>query len=152
MFTETKELRDALVDSEPVRSVLAMTRKLDIALLSAVDLSAQSKALEYGVISRELWQSLRKTGAVGDICGHYLDVDGRLADHPIAARTVKPHFDDLRRVPELVLAAGGRQKASIIRGAILAGLCHVLITDENAASLLLGAPHPKQSAARPGRD
>jgi DNA-binding transcriptional regulator LsrR (DeoR family) len=147
MFAETSELRDALVDSEPVRSVLQMTRQLDIALLSAVDLSTQSKALEYGVITRELWRSLREAGAVGDICGHYLDADGKLADHPIAARTVKPSLDDLRQVPELVLAAGGRQKAPIIRAAILAGLCRVLITDEAAATLLLGTAHPKQPAA-----
>jgi DNA-binding transcriptional regulator LsrR (DeoR family) len=137
MFAETKQLRDALVASEPVRSVLDMARRVDMALLSAVDLSAQSKALEYDVIPRQLWQSLRDAGAVGDICSHYLDVDGKSVAHPIAARTINPTLDDLRNVPELILAAGGRQKTSIIRSAILARLCHVLITDEIAASALL---------------
>jgi DNA-binding transcriptional regulator LsrR (DeoR family) len=137
MFAETAQLRDALVGSEPVRSVLDMVRRLDIALLSAVDLSAQSKALEYGVISRQLWQSLREAGAVGDVCGHYLDIDGKPVDHSLTTRTINPRLDDLRNVPQLVLAAGGRQKAAIIRGAILAGLCHVLITDEIAAAALL---------------
>jgi DNA-binding transcriptional regulator LsrR (DeoR family) len=137
MFAETKELRDALVGSEPVRGVLDMARRVDMALLSAVDLSAQSKALEYDVISRQLWQSLRGAGAVGDICSHYLDADGKPVAHPIACRTVNPTLDDLRGVPELILAAGGRQKVAIIRAAILARLCHVLITDEIAASALL---------------
>jgi DNA-binding transcriptional regulator LsrR (DeoR family) len=137
MFAETKQLRDALVSSEPVRGVLEMARKVDMALLSAVDLSAQSKALEYDVVSRQLWQSLRDAGAVGDICSHYLDADGRPVVHPIAARTISPSLDDLRNMPELILAAGGRQKVAIIRGAILARLCHVLITDEFAASALL---------------
>src|SRR5882757_3894463 len=134
MFAETKQLRDALVSSEPVRSVLDMARRVDMALLSAVDLSAQSKALEYDVISRRLWQSLRDAGAVGDVCSHYLDIDGKPIAHPIAARMINPTLDDLRNVPELILAAGGRQKVSIIRGAILARLCHVLVTDEIAAS------------------
>jgi DNA-binding transcriptional regulator LsrR (DeoR family) len=137
MFAETKQLRDALVSSEPVRSVLEMARQVDMALLSAVDLSAQSKALEYDVITRQLWQSLRDAGAVGDICSHYLDIDGKPIAHPIAARTINPTLDDLRNVPELILAAGGRQKVSIIRGAILARLCHVVVTDEIAASALL---------------
>jgi len=88
MFAETKQLRDALVSSEPVRSVLEMARQVDMALLSAVDLSAQSKALEYDVITRQLWQSLRDAGAVGDICSHYLDIDGKPIAHPIAARTI----------------------------------------------------------------
>jgi DNA-binding transcriptional regulator LsrR (DeoR family) len=95
------------------------------------------------VISRQLWQSLRDAGAVGDICGHYLDIDGRPVDHPISTRTVNPTLDDLRNVPELVLAAGGRQKVAIIRGAIGARLCHVLITDEVAAAALLSGRPPR---------
>lgn len=137
MFAETRELREALVGSEPVRSVLEMARRVDIALLSAVDLSKQSKALEYEVITREGWRSLRDAGAVGDVCGHYLDADGNRIAHPIAARVINPPLDHLRQIPELVLAAGGPQKIDIIKGAIGAGLCHVLITDEAAASALL---------------
>lgn len=141
MFAETQELRDALVQSEPIKRVLSMVRHLDIALLSAIDLSMQSKALEYGVISSHLCQSLRDSGAVGDICGHYLDADGHPVEHPvehpIAARMISPDLDHLRRVPRLVLAAGGKQKVPITRSAIRAGLCHVLITDEDAAQDLL---------------
>ena len=135
-----------ITSSEPVRGVLEMARNVDMALLSAVDLSAQSKALEYDVISRQLWQSLRDAGAVGDICSHYLDADGKPVAHPIAARTINPSLDDLRNVPELILAAGGRQKVAIIRGAILARLCHVLITDEIAASAR-GAGMPADAAS-----
>lgn len=137
MFAESRSLRDALIASEPIKSVLAMVPTLDLALLSAIDLSKQSKPLEYGVISRATWQSLRDAGAVGDICGHYLDAEGRTIDHPLTSLVVNPKLDDLRRVPELVLAAGGRQKVAIIRAAIRARLCHVLITDEDAAKELV---------------
>jgi DNA-binding transcriptional regulator LsrR (DeoR family) len=136
MFAPTAELRDALVSSEPVRSVLAMVGELDIALLSAVDLSEQSKALEYRVISRETWQSLRDAGAVGDICGHYLDSDGNEVAHPLTRRVVHPPMRDLKAVRERVLAAGGLQKLPIIIAAIRAGLADVLITDERAAAAL----------------
>lgn len=133
MYAETRTLRDALVTSEPVRSVLAMVPTLDMALLSAIDLSEQAKPLEYGVITRETWTSLREAGAVGDICGHYIDVQGRPVDHPLTSRVINPPLDDLRRVPELVLAAGGLQKLAIITAAMRARLCHVLITDEETA-------------------
>jgi DNA-binding transcriptional regulator LsrR (DeoR family) len=137
MYAETADLRKLLVASDPVREVLQMTRKLDMALLSAIDLSRESKALEYGVISRDTWRTLRSAGAVGDVCGHYLDAEGAAVDHPIAKRTVNPSLADLRAVRELVLAAGGAHKAPIIRAAIRAQLCHVLITDESAATALL---------------
>ncbi len=137
MYAETADLRKLLVASEPVRDVLQMTRKLDMALLSAIDLSRESKALEYGVISRDTWRGLRAAGAVGDVCGHYLDAEGAAVDHPIARRTVNPPLTDLRAVRQLVLAAGGAHKAPIIRAALRAQLCHVLITDEAAATTLL---------------
>jgi DNA-binding transcriptional regulator LsrR (DeoR family) len=137
MFAPTEALRDALVSSEPVRSVLAMVADLDIALLSAIDLSEQSKALEYGVISRETWQSLREAGAVGDICGHYLDRDGNGVKHPLTRRVIHPSMRDLVQVPERILAAGGVQKVPIIQAAIRAGLADILITDEKAAAALL---------------
>lgn len=133
MFAETPELRDALVRSEPICGVLAMVPTLDLALLSAIDLSEQSKSLEYGVISRETWQSLRDAGAVGDICGHYLDEAGRPVEHSLTSRVVNPALNDLLQLSEIVLAAGGRQKTAIIRAAIRARLCHVLITDEEVA-------------------
>jgi DNA-binding transcriptional regulator LsrR (DeoR family) len=140
MFAETPQLRDLLVASESVRSVLAMARRVDLALLSAIDLTKASKALEYGVISAELWRSLRDAGAVGDICGHYLDAAGRPVAHPVARLTISPALDDLRKIPELVLAAGGAQKAAIIKAAIAARLCRTLITDEAAAAALLADP------------
>lgn len=139
MFAETAGLRDALVNSEPVRGVLQMACGVDMALLSAIDLSEQSKALEYGVISPQTRDSLLGAGAVGDVCGHYLDLHGKPIDHPIVGRTIHPALDDLRRIPELILAAGGEHKVPIIKGAIQAKLCHVLITDELAASVLLSA-------------
>lgn len=139
MLVESSDLRKLLMASEAVRAVLQMTPRLDVALLSAVDLSRDSRALEYGVISREAWRSLRTAGAVGDICGHYLDPDGTVVDHAIARRTINPPLADLRSIKTLILAAGGAQKAPVIRGAIRAGLCHVLITDEAAATALLSA-------------
>jgi lsr operon transcriptional repressor len=137
MLAESADLRKLLMASDPVREVLQMTRRLDMALLSAVDLSRDSRALEYGVISRDTWRSLRTAGAVGDICGHYLDIEGSVVDHPIARRTINPPLADLQSVKELVLAAGGAHKAPIILGALRAGLCHILITDEAAATAVL---------------
>lgn len=140
MFADTAELKDAFVASEPIRSVLSMVSQLDMALLSAIDLSKQSKALEYGLIDKNVWRSLLKAGAVGDICGHYLNAEGQVIEHPLAARVVSPPLEHLRKVRRVVLAAGGIQKLAIIRAAIRARLCHVLITDEDVARSLLSTP------------
>jgi DNA-binding transcriptional regulator LsrR (DeoR family) len=137
MFADTTALRDALVISEPVRSVLAMVSHLDMVLLAAIDLSETSKALEYRLIDRKVRRSLLDAGAVGDICGHYLDAEGRSIGHDLASRVINPPLKELLKVPQIVLAAGGLQKLAIIRAGIRARLCHVLITDEQVARALL---------------
>lgn len=136
MFAPTPELRDALVNNEPVKSILGMTGKLDIILLSAIDLSEHSKALEYGVIDDASRLSLLAAGAVGDICGHYLTVQGQPVNHPLARRVINPPLDQLRQVPRRVLAAGSLHKKDIILAALRAGLCNVLICDESVGQAL----------------
>lgn len=137
LIAESESLKLALTASEPIRTVLNMVGQVDIALLTAKDLTDQSTALNHGVISQETCVSLRAAGAVGDICGHYLDAGGQLVAHPIAKCIINPALEQIRGIPEIVLAAGGLHKVPIVRSAILAGLCHVLITDEKAAAALL---------------
>ena len=136
MFADTPDLRKLLMASDPVREVLQKTRRLDMALLSAVDLSRESHALKYGVIPQYLALAAHRRRR-----GRHLRPlprrRGRRVDHPIARRTINPPLPDLQAVKELVLAAGGAHKAPIIRGAIRAKLCHILITDEAAAAALL---------------
>ncbi|MDX6750402.1 sugar-binding transcriptional regulator [Geminicoccaceae bacterium 1502E] len=137
MIADTPELRDLYVASPQVAEVLQMAAGLDIAVLTAVDLSEASGGLEYSVIDRAQWASLRDAGAVGDIAGHYLDREGRPVDHPISRRTINPPLDSLRNAKERLLAAGGAHKAEIVLAGIRAGLVRWLITDESCAAVLL---------------
>ena len=137
MFADSPQLREALLRSASVREILDQVRFIDRALLSAIDLTSHSKALVYGAISGDTWRSLRNAGVVGDIAGQYLDAKGKPVSHPIVECVIAAELEQLRSIGELVLAAGGAHKAPIIRAGILAGLAHVLITDEAAAQMLL---------------
>jgi DNA-binding transcriptional regulator LsrR (DeoR family) len=137
MIADSAATRDALVGSSAIRSVLDAARDVDVALFSAVDLSDASRALEYGVITKDECASLRDAGCVGDIAGQYLGRDGAPIDHPFVGRVVAPALGDLLGIKEIVLAAGGVQKVELILAGIRSGLCHVLITDEHAAAGLL---------------
>lgn len=139
LIADSEALKQALVQSESIKTVLRMVEQVDMALLTAKDLTEQSTALLHEVISRETCDSLLAAGAVGDICGHYLDINGVPVDHPVAQCVINPSLAQMRAIPEIVLAAGGVHKMPVVRGAILAGLCHVLITDEQAAQALLAA-------------
>jgi DNA-binding transcriptional regulator LsrR (DeoR family) len=74
---------------------------------------------------------------VGDVLCQFVDAEGRVVDHPVNRRVVAVALADLRRVPAIVLAAGGARKAIAIRAALRATGARVLITDEAAARALL---------------
>ena len=130
-------MRDALVSSSSVRETFEQVGRVDVALVSAVDLTLQSRSVEYGLVSEELRQSLLAAGAVGDICGHYLTVDGDTVDHTVSEMIVAPPIEDLLAIPHLVLASGGDAKVPIILAALRRGLAHTLIIDEDAAGRLI---------------
>ena len=127
----------ALLASRSLHETFDQVRNVTVALVSAVDLTPQSRTLEYGLISDDLRRSLLDAEAVGDICGHYLDADGATVDHEIRDRIVAPPIEDLLAIPHLILASGGRQKAPIIRAALRRGLAHTLVVDEQASVDLL---------------
>jgi DNA-binding transcriptional regulator LsrR (DeoR family) len=81
-----------------------------------------------------------EAGGVADIASIVLDADGaqvRAAGLP--ERCIAIREDQLRRVPDVIAIAGGADKAPAILAALRSGLVHRLVTDEEAARLLVAA-------------
>jgi DNA-binding transcriptional regulator LsrR (DeoR family) len=91
------------------------------------------------LLPRSELATLRAAGAVGDVLCQFVDAEGSVVDHPVNRRVVAVDLADLRRVPTIVIAAGGARKATAIRAALRATGARVLITDEAAARALLAA-------------
>jgi lsr operon transcriptional repressor len=84
-------------------------------------------------------EDLIAAGAVGDVLGWVLDAEGRPIDHPINERVIGIGLEDLRRIPDVILAAGGAHKQPIIRAVLGLGVVDTLVTDEaTAAGLAAG--------------
>jgi DNA-binding transcriptional regulator LsrR (DeoR family) len=87
--------------------------------------------------SSEELQALQAQGAVGDICLHFFDEDGRPIVSPLDERVISMTLEQIRRAPRAVGIAGGRRKLAAIRGALRGRLVNVLITDHFTARRLV---------------
>lgn len=124
--------------SEPgLRELLERARRVDLALVSVGDVSEGATLFREGLLPRSTLASLQAAGAVGDVLCHFIDAEGNVVDHPVNRRVVAIDLEDLRRVPKIVVAAGGRRKVAAIRAALKATGAGVLITEESAAKGLL---------------
>ena len=143
VFVANVTMRDALWAEPGLRELLEHARNVEIALVSVGDLSEDATVFRERLLPRSALASLRKAGAVGDVLCQFVDREGRVVDHPVSRRVVAVALDDLRRLPKVVIAAGGARKAIAIRAALKATHASVLITDEAAAQALLATSKGK---------
>jgi DNA-binding transcriptional regulator LsrR (DeoR family) len=81
--------------------------------------------------------AIAEAGAVGDVCAIHFDFNGNVLDIPIARRVVGIRAVDLKKVPLTIAVAGGEIKAPAIHGAVRSGLVKALVTDDEAARIVL---------------
>lgn len=134
-----ESIRAALWTEPGLRELLERARGVDLALVSVGDVSEEATLFREGLLPRSTLASLRAAGAVGDVLCHFIDAEGKVVDHPVNRRVVAVGLEDLRRVPKIIVAAGGRRKVAAIRAALKTTGAGVLITDESAAKGLLRA-------------
>ncbi|PWK59969.1 sugar-binding transcriptional regulator [Roseicyclus mahoneyensis] len=130
--------RRMFMEQDVIVEGLEKLRGCDAVALAAGDLS--SSLLVRDALPRDVdLAELVALGGVGDIIGHILDAEGRLVDHDINRRLVGLTLDDLRAIPNVILAAGGAHKVPVICAALRAGFVDTLVTDEATAEAVLAS-------------
>jgi deoxyribonucleoside regulator len=121
-----------------IAAAIEKARAVDVAILSVSSDEPESSSLvRAGFITGEESAEISRKGSVGHSCGLHFDLDGNLFPSPLNDRIVGISSEDLRRIPEVILAACGTGKAYAILGALRSGLYHVLAIDEAAALKIL---------------
>ena len=136
IYAGSAESRDVLIAQDVFREVIDKIRSADALAMAAGDME-NSLLIRDGLPSEFSAQELIDAGAVGDILGYMLDRDGALIDHPINSRLIGIDLEDLRAIPNTILAAGGRNKVAIMQAFLGLGHVNTLVTDEETARMLL---------------
>ncbi len=137
-FTDTEATREILMNQPMLRDVSERGRKVDLAFLSVGELGKHSTMAKLGLITADEVTTLLNAGAVGDLCSHWLDAQGKFVEHPLNRRAVALPPEHLRGVPRVVLVSGGKNKVVMIHGVLSAKLSNIIVTDEVTARALLG--------------
>lgn len=137
LYAGSAKSRDTIVSQDVFKEAFGQMAANDLALLSVGDLSARSLLVRYGLPKDVPVTSLRKARAVGDIIGQFLDRDGKPVAHALNQRVVAPSLAELARIPTVVVASGGENKAPIIAAVLRAKLVSVLVCDEKTARAAL---------------
>jgi DNA-binding transcriptional regulator LsrR (DeoR family) len=123
-------------------AVTATTRYWGELRLALVGMSgAPRQTPGYGTVMDRLDEEgrdrLTARGAVGDVAGHLVRIDGSFLADEWERRTISIPLETLRKVPRVVGIAAGSNKVETIVAGSRSGLLTLLITDEPTATAAL---------------
>jgi DNA-binding transcriptional regulator LsrR (DeoR family) len=127
-----------LLNTQNVREAITVGKQCDLALLGIGTTRADFCSLYLGGhISLEELNSLQAAGAIGDVCAHHFTAEGYACNLEFHKRLVGIAYEDLLTIPTRLGVAGHVAKAPAILGALRGGYVNLLVTDSQAAALVL---------------
>ncbi len=137
-MVQSKILRDLLMEEPHIKNHFQKMKSIDLAVIglgsTKPELSAQFRSGHINIVDSE---KLISEGAVGDICGSYIDINGHLCHSTLNDKMIAISLEELKRIPTVIGVAAGEKKADVILGALRGRYIDVLITDEKAAISVL---------------
>jgi DNA-binding transcriptional regulator LsrR (DeoR family) len=150
-YVESVEIRDQLLAQEAIAQSLDRAAQASVALVGIGGTDDGCTMVRSGCLTTDEIAWLRSQGAVGDVLGNYVDIDGRSVASPHQDRLLALTVDHLRRVETVVAVVSEPEKPRAILGMLRAGVIGVLVVDEgNARAVLDLAAHEPAMAGRAG--
>lgn len=136
-YVESSEMRDRLFEQEAVAHTLRVAAQATVALVGIGGTDDDCTMVRSGCLSPDEIAWLRNQGAVGDVLGNYVDLEGRLIASPHRDRLVALSVDNLRRIDTVVAVVSEAEKPLATLGVLRAGVVNVLIVNEGNARTVL---------------
>ncbi|KAB7553174.1 sugar-binding transcriptional regulator, partial [Verminephrobacter sp. Larva24] len=122
-----------------VQDVFRLARECQLCVVGIASLTSDTQLLRSQTLTAEEFRSVRAAGAVGELLGRFIAVDGSPITHEMNERAVGVALDDLRG-RDVLAVAGGKDKADAIRAVLRTGVLTALIVDEATAKAVLRTP------------
>jgi deoxyribonucleoside regulator len=139
-FIPEKRTRDALLNLSQVRTVHETLDRARVALVGLGTLE-NSVFVERGTLDATMIRELERAGAVGEVCGRFIDEDGNECATGWRDRVIGIQVKQLRNIPHVIGVVSGNDRSAAILAAIKGNIIKALVIDEvGAAALLAAAP------------
>jgi DNA-binding transcriptional regulator LsrR (DeoR family) len=135
---ENSEMAKLLLKTKSIRETINMGKKTDVALLGIGTTSSDYSSFYLaGYVTNHELARLRKSGAVGDVCGLHFNLRGQPVCDDFCSRLVSIQRQDLLSIPVRLGVAGGEGKIEAILGALRIKYVNVLVIDNLTAKMVL---------------
>lgn len=137
-FANTAEDREVLLAQRGVEEVFGMANNADLKVVGIGTVEADAQLVASGMIEPKEIKAISRDGGIGELLGHFFDINGRLLETSLTARTLSVSFRGAEH-DRIVAVAGGPAKVQAIRAVLESRRVCGLITDERTARALLSS-------------
>ncbi len=137
MYTTSAESCEILRAQDFYQDFRKLALGTDLGCFAVGAINSGSTLIREGLPSNITPESILESGAVGDVLGTFVDINGKPVDHAINRQLVGLGLEELRDIKTLALASGGLEKVDAIYGALMTGVVGVLVTDAETAKGVL---------------
>ena len=136
-FIEDRSVLETLVNSQEVRQVAELWKRLDVAIVGIGHVEFQQMSSMFFVdhITPPTLALLKAQGTVGDICARFYNINGDQVYPEMGVVGIS--LDILKNIPNVVAIAGGMEKIRALVGALRGGYIKTLIIDTATARAVL---------------
>ncbi len=132
-----REVKEILMAEPTLVKQFDLLRSCNKILFGIASLDRASLPSRSGYVTPEIGHLYADLGAVGVLAGRFVGRDGAPVLGDLDDRMIGLTLDEIRQIPQRICVAGGRDKVEAI-GAMLRGrYATALVTDEDAATLLV---------------
>lgn len=137
LYANSAKSRDILIKQHVFSEMIENIRTVDSLAMTLGDTSQLSNLIREALPDWVDAQGLVDKGAVGDALGYYIGADATPIEHDINRCVLGIQLEDLRHIPNVILAAGGAHKIPVLRAFLKLNLADTLVTDQKTARALL---------------
>jgi DNA-binding transcriptional regulator LsrR (DeoR family) len=139
-FVESEQTASSLLKNPDVKQAVSAGKNCDVAIVGVGSVSLDRNSLFNGNhIDKSILDSIKQTGAIGDVCGVFYDENGIPVDIDLHKRRIGVSLSDLKSINTRLGIAGSKEKVEAIIGAINGGIINSLVTDNFTAKQILEA-------------
>lgn len=135
LLANSVEDRTVLLNQKGVKEVFSMANNADIKFIGIGTVAQTAQLVASGPIKPEEIIEIARSGAVGEVMGHFYDENGRIIETSLSARMLSVSLEGHKG--DVIAVSGGEEKVEAIRAALKGDLLTGLITDELTARAIL---------------
>lgn len=135
-FANTSQDRKVLLAQKGVKDVFDLAESSTLKVVGIGTVDENTQLVQSGMIEAEEIKELKAEGGVGELLGHFYDINGKLIHSSLTTRTLAVAVGK-KVTGDVVALAGGPEKVEPLRAALESKQLSGLITDERTARALI---------------